>query len=120
MNGTNAINMLNIIKKHPETRFVLFHGSYPWIDDIMGLLHVLPNVYPDICWLPIISPSAAEHALHQLIEVGTADKVCWGCDTWTSEESYGARLAVNMVLENVLTKKIKTGILMSGDAVNIA
>lgn len=116
LDGTNAINLLKTIKGHPETKFVLFHGSFPWTDDLLGLLHVHPNVYTDICWLPLISPSAAEYALNQMIEVGTADKICWGCDTWTSEESYGARIAINFVLTNVLTKKISDGYIDLNDA----
>jgi len=63
-------------------------------------------VYPDLCWLPIISTSAAERMLHEIIEVGTSNKACWGCDTWTSEESYGALLAMQHVLAKVLSQKI--------------
>jgi hypothetical protein len=104
---TNALNMLNIIKTNPDTKFVLFHGGFPWTDDILGLLHANQNIYTDICWLPLLSPTTAEYTLHQLIEVGTSEKVCWGCDTWTSEESYGARLAINDVLASVLSEKIE-------------
>jgi len=113
---TNALNMLNIIKTNPDTKFVLFHGGFPWSGDILGLLHACQNVYPDICWLPLLSPTFAEHTLHQLIEVGTAEKICWGCDTWTSEESYGARLALNDVLASVLSKKIEKGYFSMNDA----
>ena len=113
---TNALNMLNIIKANPDTKFVLFHGGFPWADDILGLLHAYQNVYVDICWLPLLSPTTAEYTLHQLIEVGTAEKVCWGCDTWTSEESYGARLALNDVLASVLSKKIEKGYFSMNEA----
>ena len=104
---TNALNLLYIIKSNPETKFVLFHGSFPWTGDIIGLLHTYQNVYCDICWLPILSATTAEYALHQMIEVGTSDKILWGCDTWTSEESYGARIALNNVLVSVLSQKIE-------------
>lgn len=101
--------MREVIEKNPYTKFVLFHCSYPCLDDINGLLHVYGNVYPDLCWLPIISTSAAERMVHELIEVGTSDKVCWGCDTWTSEESYGALLAGRYVLAKVLSSKVNEG-----------
>ena len=39
------------------------------------------------------------------IEIGTSDKIFWGCDTWTSEESFGARIALNNVLASVLSQK---------------
>jgi predicted TIM-barrel fold metal-dependent hydrolase len=102
--------------KFPEVRFVLFHGGYPWIDDLLALVHNYPNVYADLCWLPIISPSAAERALHELVEVGTADKLMWGCDTWSSEESYGALLAFRHTLAKVLSSKIEDGYFSLEDA----
>ena len=68
-----------------------------------------PNVVADICWLPLISPSAGRRALHELIEVCDADRICWGCDTWTSEESYGAWLAFQDTLLRVLEEKIAEG-----------
>ena len=72
-----------------------------------GLLHSHQNVYCDLCWLLIVSPSAAEYMLHQLIEIGTSDKISWGCDTWTSEESYGAKIGLNNVLAGVLAEKVE-------------
>lgn len=113
---TSAMNMYTAIERNPDTKFVLFHCGYPWMDDVCGLLHYFHNVYPDLCWLPMISTSAAERMLHELIEVGTSEKVCWGCDTWTSEESYGALLAVRHVLAKVLESKIQDGYLSFSDA----
>ena len=108
LEGTRAIGMREIISKNPNTKFVLFHASFPWTDDVLALLHNCPNVYIDVCWLPLLSPTRAVLTLQQLIEVGTADKICWGCDTWTSEESFGARLAINSVLTEVLESKVRS------------
>ena len=116
MDNTRAMNLLEVVKTNPNTKFVLFHVGFPWCDDILAYLHSCKNVYTDMCWLPILSPTAAEDALHKIIEVGTADKVCWGCDTWTSEESYGARLRMNEVLASVLSRKIETGYLNVSEA----
>src|SRR5690606_7204040 len=107
LRNANAMSMKDVIAGNPQTKFVLFHCSYPWLGDVTALMHLYPNVYPDLCWMPILSPSAANRVLHELIEVGTADKVCWGCDTWTSEESYGAVLAMRYVLADVLEEKIR-------------
>ena len=116
LTNTRAMALKETIEANPQTKFVLFHCSYPWMDDISGLLHVYPNVYPDLCWLPILSPTAAQRMLHELIEIGTSDKVCWGCDTWTSEESYGALLAFRSVLTHVLQDKINDGYFSLSDA----
>jgi predicted TIM-barrel fold metal-dependent hydrolase len=117
---TNALQLRNVIAKFPEVKFVLFHGGYPWIDDLLALVHNHPNVYADLCWLPIISPSAAARALHELVEVGTSDRVMWGCDTWTSEESYGALLAFRHVLARVLSEKVEDGYFSLDDAKAVA
>ena len=44
------------------------------------------------------------------------DKVSWGCDTWTSEESYGALLAFRFVLAMVLGEKVMNSYITIDDA----
>jgi predicted TIM-barrel fold metal-dependent hydrolase len=107
---TNALMLREAIACNPDTRFVLFHGSYPWMHDIAALAHFFPNVYTDLCWLPIISTNAAERFLSEMLDVTTADKLMWGCDTWTPQESYGALLAMRDVLCRVLTDRIDRGL----------
>lgn len=116
LNKTNALQLLEVIGKNPDTKFVLFHGGYPWIDDICSLVHNYKNVYADLCWLPIISTSAAERLIEELIEVSTIDKICWGCDTHTSEESMGALLAFRHTMATVLEKKIQNSYFTINDA----
>jgi len=100
LRGTRALDLLDAIEGHPETKFVLFHGSYPWSDDICALVHNHRNVFVDLCWLPLISPTRARVFVKEMVELGTADRMSWGCDTWTGEESYGALLAVRDALSS--------------------
>ena len=116
---TNAMAMKDVIESNPETKFVIFHCSYPWMDDVNALLRTYKNVYPDLCWLPMLSTSAAIRMFRELIEGGTSDKVCWGCDTWTSEESYGALLAFRFVLGKALKEKIEDGYITLNDGKKI-
>ena len=59
-------------------------------------------------WLPIICTQAAVRALDEYIEViPAADRIAWGSDTWTSEEAFGALLAFQHTLAQVLTKKVE-------------
>jgi hypothetical protein len=68
------------------------------------------------CWLPIISGNACETLLKELIEVGTTDRITWGCDTWTSEESFGALLAAKQVVAKVFAEYIDNFYLSLVDA----
>lgn len=116
MTGSNAMQLKPLIARHPRTVFLLMHGSYPWIDDIAGLVHSYPNVWADLCWLPLISSAAARRLLHELIDACDANRVIWGCDTWTGEESYGARLAFLDVLSRVLSERVESGLMRDQDA----
>ena len=116
LNGTNAVQMREVIEANPATTFVLFHAGFPWVDDILGVAHKCHNVIVDICWLPSISISEAISTLHKLIEVIPINRICWGCDTWSSEGSYGARLEINHVLATVLSEKIRDDYLDLSDA----
>ena len=116
---TNALWLQEVIQENPQTRFVLLHGSYPWIEDIPALVRLYPNVFADLCWLPLGSTQAGKFLLHELIENATSDKVMWGCDTWTAEESYGALLSLRFVLSSVLAEKVSDGYFTRQDAQQI-
>lgn len=116
MAKSNAMQLAPLIARFPGTRFILMHGSYPWTDDIPGLCHVFPNIWADLCWLPMISTTAAEQLLHQLMDVCNRDQVIWGCDAWTGEESYAARLAFFHVLGRVLPERVSQGLMREADA----
>lgn len=108
-----------LLSCHPETKFVLLHCGFPWVDDILSMVNGYPNLYPDLTWVPILSYTASNRILHQLIEMSQIDKICWGCDTWTVEESYGSLLAFRFSLCKVLSEKIADGYLSVNNAKDI-
>jgi predicted TIM-barrel fold metal-dependent hydrolase len=116
---TNAAHLQPAIQNFPTTRFVLLHCSYPWIQDVSMLVNKYPNVFPDLSWLPLISTQSATAMLHELIERATLDRIFWGCDTWTAEESFGALLAFRHVLALTLAEKIIEGYFSRADALVI-
>ncbi|HOF86974.1 MAG TPA: amidohydrolase family protein [Armatimonadota bacterium] len=108
--GSNPMKLEPAIRRHPETTFVLFHGGYPWVQEIAGLAHNYPNVLPDLTWLPLIAPTAAVGAIHEWVEAAqTARGICWGGDAFSGEESVGAALALKHVLATALAHKVDEG-----------
>ncbi len=119
--GSDPMNFEPVVRAYPGIRFVLFHGGYPWYHAIGGLLHNYPNVYADLVWLPLISPTAATNALHEWLEVSNSIfRIEWGSDCKTPEESYGASRAFRHVLVTVLEQKIDAGYFNVGTALDIA
>ena len=113
---SNALWLTQAIRDHPQTRFVILHCSSPWIQDTIALLRSFPNAYPDLSWLPQLTSSGAQQMIHDAIEAGAGHKLCWGCDTWTPEESYGSLLAFRHVLASALADKVMDGYFTKEDA----
>jgi hypothetical protein len=99
--GTSAMQLLPIIKKFNNVKFALLHGSFPWIEDLLAILYAFPNTYLDLCWMPQLSYEIAKKTLINALEITGTDRIMWGCDTATVEESYGALLAMSELLEEV-------------------
>jgi len=116
---TNAAYLQPAIQNFPGTLFVLLHCSYPWIQDISMLASIYPNVSADLSWLPLLSTRSATTMLHELIERTSLDRIFWGCDTWTAEESFGALLAFRHVLASTLAEKVISGYFSRDDALHI-
>jgi len=95
--NTRAIHLLDMVKRHPKTRFVLLHCSVPWIDDALALGY-LPNVYVDLAFLPVLSMHMCARFVREAVEMLIPEKIMWGCDTWTAEEAYGVLMATREAL----------------------
>ena len=109
------------IAAHPDTTFDLFHSGYPWCGEVAGLLHNYGNVVADLCWVPLISTTAAVRALHEYLDVArSSDRIIWGDDTQSSEEAYGALLAWEYVVARVLSERVQDGLCTRAQATVLA
>ncbi len=110
LSGSRPLLLEPIINKYPEINFILLHVGYPWYADSAGLAHNFCNVYLDMTWVPITSTYGAVQALSEFIEVAhSSNRIAWGDDAFTSEESYGALLAWRHVVAKVLTERVEDG-----------
>ena len=118
--GSNPINLVNMLRKYNDITFILLHGGYPWIREFAILGFSFPNVYLDLCWLPIISPSACKTLLKELIELGLTAKITWGGDCFVAEGTYGSLKMFKRILSEVLIDFIENGYLSYEQAIEIA
>jgi uncharacterized protein len=68
-NGTGNIienskptHLVNLLQDYPDVKFILFHGAYPYGGELATLAKNFRNVYIDMCWLYIISPSRSKNS----------------------------------------------------------
>ncbi len=120
---TNAhpAHLVNLFLDYREAKFDIFHGSYPYCSELAVLAKNFPNVYVDMSWLHIISPSAAHRALHEWVETVPGNKIfAFGGDYIFVEGAYAHSRIAREVVSRVLTEKVKEGYLDEKEAVNLA
>ena len=64
--GSNPMNLVDLIEANPKTKFILFHGGFPWVGE-MGVIiqkHWY-HVWVDSVWLPELSYATAKRAFHE-------------------------------------------------------
>lgn len=107
--------------RHPRTRFLLMHLAYPWARDLLGMALIYRNIWIDLCWAPLLSPTLFRQSLHEAIEVlPDESRMMIGGDNWHAEETYGAMTLARRILGEVLEEKIGSGYFTEADAQRLA
>jgi len=118
--GSNPMLLVDLIAAHPRTKFILFHGGYPWIGESgMIVSRHASHVWIDSVWLPTISFTAAKRAFHEWLEVMPSDRIMWGADCSHAEGIYGATEVTRRALAEVLAEKVDRGDLLEEHALRI-
>ncbi|MFX0141894.1 MAG: hypothetical protein ACFFDN_50120 [Candidatus Hodarchaeota archaeon] len=131
--GSDATNLSNLFLKFPDLYFDLMHGNYPF-NKMAGMLHQIPNINADLCWLPAISQTAAQRTLTEIFEVGDMLELqgwdpyhtpmlrtsLFGGDSAMVEGAYGALQIAKDVLIRTLEDLHNRGHIFKVDAIDLA
>ncbi len=61
--------LIPTLVRFPETRFAVFHGSYPYMAELTGLAKSFANVYLDLAWFHMLSRREARRWLAEWLDV---------------------------------------------------
>jgi len=111
LDNGQPIKLNNLFLKYPKAKFVLFHGGFPWTGEYVALGKMFPNVYLDIVWLPQISRESAVKTVDEIFDCVPYNKIFWGGDCRLIEESAGSLESAKDVIAEVLSKRVKRGLL---------
>jgi hypothetical protein len=107
LQGSNPLLLVDLIEANPKTKFILFHGGYPWVGETGAIvLRHGRHVWVDSVWLPTISPTMARRAFHEWLEVMPSNRILWGADCNNAEGIYGATAVMRTTLAEVLAEKV--------------
>jgi predicted TIM-barrel fold metal-dependent hydrolase len=108
--SSHPLHVAGLIERHPRTRFLLMHLAYPWSRDLLGMAFVYRNIWLDLTWSFLLSPSHFKLALHEAIEILPDEtRMMLGGDNWHVEETYGAMRTARRLIAEVLEEKVAGG-----------
>ena len=108
--GSHPLGVAGLVERHPRTRFLLMHLAYPWSRELLGLAFVYRNVWLDLTWSFLLSPSHFKLALHEAIEVLPDEtRLMFGGDNWHAEETFATMRLARSLIADVLAEKLAAG-----------
>lgn len=118
--GSNPMELVDMIASNPKTKFILFHGGYPWVGETAAIvMRHGSHVWVDSVWLPTISYHMAKRAFHEWLDVMPSNRIMWGADCNHAEGIYGATEFTRRCLAEVLAERIERGELIEEHAKRI-
>ncbi len=103
--------LTNLFMEYKEARFDVFHGGWPYCEVLGSLAKNFPNVYIDMCWMHIISPSKSRTALSNWLDEVPANKIMgFGGDYLFVEGAYGHSVIARENVAHVLAEKVDDGV----------
>jgi hypothetical protein len=98
--------------EYPEVNFDLFHIGYPYQHVLSALAKMFPNVYIDMCWAHIISPTTSVRALEEWIDSVPLNKIsAFGGDYAFVDAIYGHQAMARENVARALAIKVDEGIM---------
>ena len=127
--GTNCMpieriragHLCDLLRHHPDTRFILMHIAYPYSDELTVLVKHFANVYADLCWAWSINPHVTTDFLRSLIHSAPDHKVfAFGGDVWWPQQSVAYAAQGREGLRRALQAEVNEGLMSEQDAIHLA
>ena len=110
LENANPSLLSGLFLDFPKVRFDVFHAGYPFGGEVSALAKIFPNVYADMCWTHVISPSYSKRCLEEWIDTIPINKIFgFGGDYIFIELVYGHSKMARANIAAVLAKKIESG-----------
>ena len=118
--GSHPMNIAGLIERHPQTRFLLMHLAYPWSRDLLGLAFVYRNIWIDLTWSWLLSPTHFKSAFHEAIEILPDEgRMMLGGDNWHVEETCGTLATFRRLMVETFEEKISSGYFTETEALRL-
>jgi predicted TIM-barrel fold metal-dependent hydrolase len=119
--NSRPTDLTNLFLEYPKCRFDLFHGGYPYSRELATLAKNFQNVYVDMCWMNIMTPTASCSMLHEWLDLVPESKImAFGGDYLFVEGVYGHAAIARENVARVLTERVVLGYMGEDEAMALA
>ena len=113
--------LCSLIRRFPETRFLLMHIGYPYFGEITAMAKSFRNVAIDMCWAWSIDPRSSAEFLRRFLHAVPANKLfAFGGDAAVPAASVGYARQAREGLAYALQKEIDDGYFDERQALKLA
>jgi hypothetical protein len=113
----NAAHFTPVLELYSNVRFDLFHGNWPYMDDLLFIGKNYPNAHIDLCWTYMIDPLYAKELLKRaLVTIPHVKIHACGGDYFSAPEFSAAVLGRREVIAAALAEMVETGWLEEAEA----
>lgn len=119
--NSRATDLWPLLHSYPKARFDLFHGSAPYVSDMIVLGKYFPNVSLNMCWMHIMGPQISRRALGEWLDAVPVTKIfAFGGDYMLPEKIFGHLQLARADVAMVLAEKVEQGRMKTDEALGVA
>ncbi len=107
----------DLIQANPRTRFILFHGGFPWVGETGMFALKYPNVWVDISLAARPQLHHGQAGLPGMARHVFLQPIMWGSDMFTVEGVYATTIYTRQCITEALAEKVIKRELREVDAV---
>lgn len=116
----NPADVSDLLRRSPETTFVLMHIGYPYQEAMISLAKHYHNAVLDLCWTWIINPVASERFVQDFLAAVPANKLLtFGGDYIPVEPVVGHAAIARQGLARALEGLVSSGVISANEALDL-
>lgn len=103
--------VIDLLRRHPEVRFDLFHLGMPYVRDSLFIARAYPNAHLNLTWTYSLSEVITARAIDEIFDVVPLNKVsAFGGDLrWAVENVYGHLELARWSVARALAERVVRG-----------
>ncbi len=103
LSASTPLPLQHLAQKYPDMKLVMIH-CWPFLQEAAFLAKLVPNIYVDTCWLPVLNPEFLREAFHYWLGYVPAHKIMLGHDSTHVEMAAGSSIFTREILSESLAK----------------